>query len=112
MSTAGSSQWRSVRRSSRFEARERTELRREVLVSPHADLGLVAMNGPGDPEPGLVVEDGRVVEVHVQREELVRLARGLTPARLARVVGMLDPVELMFAMKKLRARRRPANQAH
>src|ERR687896_2209599 len=69
MSTAGSSQWRSVRRSSRFEARERTELRREVLVSPHADLGLVAMNGPGDPEPGLVVEDGRVVELDGRRED-------------------------------------------
>ena len=44
--------------------------------------------------------------------ELVRLARGLTPAKLARVVGMLDPVELMMALKKLRARRDPGNQAH
>jgi propanediol dehydratase large subunit len=42
----------------------------------------------------------------------VRLSRGLTPARLARVVSLLDPVELMFALKKLRARRMPANQAH
>jgi propanediol dehydratase large subunit len=48
----------------------------------------------------------------VPRSELVRLSRGLTPARLARVVGMLDPVELMFALKKLRARHAPANQAH
>ena len=46
------------------------------------------------------------------RAELVRLSRGLTPARLARVIAMLDPVELMFALKKLRARRAPANQAH
>ena len=44
--------------------------------------------------------------------ELVRLARGLTPAKLARVIGLLDPVELMLALKKLRARRAPANQAH
>jgi len=50
--------------------------------------------------------------VDVPRSELVRLSRGLTPARLARVVALLDPVELMFALKKLRARRRPANQAH
>src|SRR5437660_1535074 len=113
------------------------------------------MNGPNDPEPSLVVEDGRVVEldgrreqdwdaldhfvvrygldldagreaaalddpeiarmlvdVDVPRADLVRLSRGLTPARLARIVAMLDPVELMFAMKKLRARRAPANQAH
>ena len=42
----------------------------------------------------------------------MRLARGLTPAKLARVAGLLDPVELMFALKKLRARRAPGNQAH
>ena len=53
-----------------------------------------------------------LVDVDVPRAELVRLARGLTPAKLARVVGLLDPVELMFALKKLRARRAPGNQAH
>jgi propanediol dehydratase large subunit len=142
-------------RSRRFAAREGRELRRELLISPYPELGLVAMNGPGDPEPGLRVEGGRVVvldgrtedefdaldafiarygldlevaaeamalddadlarrlvDVNVEREELVRLARGLTPARLARVISLLDPVELMFALKKLRARRAPANQAH
>src|SRR5207248_8756314 len=50
--------------------------------------------------------------VAATRSKLVRLSRGLTPARLARVIGSLDPVELMFALKKLRARRSPANQAH
>ena len=113
------------------------------------------MNGPGDPEPSLVVEDGRVVEldgrseaefdaldrfiadhgidlaaaadattlsddeiarrlvdVDCPRERARPAVRGLTPARLARIVGMLDPVEMMFALKKLRARRQPANQAH
>jgi propanediol dehydratase large subunit len=54
----------------------------------------------------------RLVDIGVPRAELVRLARGLTPAKLARVVGLLDPVELMLALKKLRARRAPANQAH
>ena len=143
------------RRSRRFLRREQRELRRELLISPYPELGLVAMGGPGDPEPGLVVENGRVtaidgrreadfdvidhflarhgldpdvaeeamsltdedlarrlVDVDVSRGELVRLSRGLTPARLARVVWLLDPVEMMFALKKLRARRRPANQAH
>ena len=28
------------------------------------------------------------------------------------MIALLDPVELMFALKKLRARRAPANQAH
>ncbi|HKP16969.1 MAG TPA: propanediol/glycerol family dehydratase large subunit [Gaiellaceae bacterium] len=54
----------------------------------------------------------RLVDVDVPRADLVRLSRGLTPARLARVISQLDPVELMFALKKLRARRAPANQAH
>ena len=53
-----------------------------------------------------------LVDVDVPRSELVRLARGLTPAKLARVAGQLDPVEMMFALKRLRARRAPANQAH
>ncbi len=53
-----------------------------------------------------------LVEIGVPRAELVRLARGLTPAKLARVMGLLDPVELMLALKKLRARRAPSNQAH
>jgi propanediol dehydratase large subunit len=144
-----------ARRSERFASRERRALRREVLISPYPELGLVAMDGPNDPEPGLEVEDGRVaamdgrlaadfdvidrfvarygidldvaaeaarlddgeiarrlVDVDVPRADLVRLSRGLTPARLARVVARLDPVELMFALKKLRARRAPANQAH
>src|SRR4029078_312330 len=54
----------------------------------------------------------RLVDVDVSRAELVRLSRGLTPARLARVIGMLCPVELMSALKKLRARRAPASEAH
>ncbi len=142
-------------RSERFLAREERELRRELLIEPLAELGLVALDGPNDPEPSLVVEGGRVVEldgraaadwdaldhfvvrygldldvaaeaaaledtelarmlvdVDVTRAQLVRLSRGLTPARLARVITLLDPVELMFAQKKLRARRAPANQAH
>jgi propanediol dehydratase large subunit len=145
----------SARRSERFVSRELRELRKELLISPYPKLGLVAMDGPNDPEPGLEVENGRIVamdgrraaefdvidrfvalygleldvaaeaagladdeiarrlvDVDVPRSDLVRLSRGLTPARLARIVARLDPVELMFALKKLRARRAPANQAH
>jgi len=141
--------------SRRFASRAANELRRELLVAPAPELGLVAANGPNDPEPELALEHGRIVrmdgrdasdfdvvdrfvvahgidlelaseamalpdaelarrlvDVDVPRAELVRLSRGLTPAKLARVAGMLDPVELMFALKKLRARRQPANQAH
>jgi len=139
----------------RFAARAESDLRRELLIEPWAELGLIALDGPNDPDPELVVEDGVVVrldgrsadkfdvidrflvahgldlevaaeamalgdqalarmlvDIDVPRAELVRLARGLTPAKLARVVTQLDPVELMLALKKLRARRDPGNQAH
>src|SRR5438445_3214579 len=145
----------SGRRSKRFRAREERALRKELLIKPFPELGLQAMSGPNDPEPGLEVENGRVVamdgkraedfdmidrfvvrygldlevaeeaaaltdeelarrlvDVDCPREDLVHLSRGLTPARLARVIGLLDAVEMMFALKKLRARRAPANQAH
>jgi propanediol dehydratase large subunit len=145
----------SPQRSRRFTSREERELRLETLIAPYPELGLVAMDGPSDPEPSLVVAEGRVVEIDGRREhdfdvldhfiarhgidrdaaaeaaafsddelarklvdvgcprpELVRLSKGLTPARLARIVERLDPVEMMLALKKLRARRAPANQAH
>src|SRR4051794_31754184 len=56
-------------RSERFVSREQRELRRELLIEPLAELGLVAMNGPNDPEPSLVVEDDRVVELDGRREQ-------------------------------------------
>jgi propanediol dehydratase large subunit len=54
----------------------------------------------------------RLVDMTVPRPELVRLARGLTPARLAEVVGHLSALEIAFAYSKLRARRTPGNQGH
>ena len=135
--------------SRRFASRATRDLHLEQLVSPLPRLGLVAANGPNDPEPELVVVDGavtrmdgrsatdfdvidrfvvahgldlevaveamaleiftarRLVDVNVSRAELIRLSRGLTPAKLARVIGLLDPVELMLALKKLRAGARP-----
>jgi propanediol dehydratase large subunit len=144
-----------VTTSKRAASRLAREVRLEAIVDPQPELGLVAMNGPNDPEPSLVVDGGRIVELDTRRvddfdvidrflaahgidlevaaeamaipeerlalrlvdvgaprSELVRLSRGLTPAKLARVAGRLDAVEMMFALKKLRARRRPANQAH
>ena len=56
-------------RSARFVAREARGLRQELSIEPLAELGLVAMNGPNDPAPSLVVEGGRVVELDGRREE-------------------------------------------
>jgi len=52
------------------------------------------------------------VDPAVPRAEVVRLVAGMTPAKLAGVVALLRPAELMMAMTKLRARRTPSNQAH
>src|SRR6185437_9078963 len=53
-----------------------------------------------------------LVDVCTPRAEVVRLAAGATPAKLARVLALLRPAELTMAMTKLRARRTPSNQAH
>ncbi len=53
-----------------------------------------------------------LVDMHVPREELTWLARGMTPAKLAEVVAQLSAVELTFAYSKMRARKTPGNQGH
>ena len=54
----------------------------------------------------------RLVDVNVPRETLVRLARGMTPAKLCDVLDRLNTLELAFSQAKLRARKAPGNQAH
>ncbi len=53
-----------------------------------------------------------IVDPNVPRAEVVRLAAGATPEKLARVVALLRPVELQMAVAKMRVRRTPSNQAH
>ncbi|WP_374332506.1 propanediol/glycerol family dehydratase large subunit [Aestuariivirga sp.] len=53
-----------------------------------------------------------LVDMNVPREELVRLAHGMTPAKLAQCVSQLNALEIAFAYSKMRARRTPGNQAH
>ncbi|MDX2306692.1 MAG: propanediol/glycerol family dehydratase large subunit [Hyphomicrobium sp.] len=53
-----------------------------------------------------------LVDMNVPRTDLVRLARGMTPAKLADVVAHLSALEIAFAYSKMRARRTPGNQAH
>lgn len=54
----------------------------------------------------------RLVDLATPREELVRLAHGMTPAKLAEVVAQLSALEIAFAYGKMRARATPGNQAH
>ena len=53
-----------------------------------------------------------IVDPGTPRADVVRLARGATPEKLARVVALLRPVELQMAIAKMRVRRTPSNQAH
>ncbi len=53
-----------------------------------------------------------LVDMNVPRADLVRLARGMTPARLADVVSRLSTLEITFSYAKMRPRKTPGNQAH
>ncbi len=54
----------------------------------------------------------KLVDINVPRAEIVRLAVGLSPAKVVAILRELNVVELMMAMQKLRSRRTPMNQAH
>ncbi|MGH6820183.1 MAG: propanediol/glycerol family dehydratase large subunit, partial [Methylocella sp.] len=54
----------------------------------------------------------KLVDMNVPRVDLVRIAHGLTPAKLAEVVSRLNALEIAFAYSKMRARQTPGNQAH
>jgi len=53
-----------------------------------------------------------IVDVNVPRREVVRLAQGMTPAKIVEVMGHLNIVEIMMGLMKMRARQTPANQCH
>ncbi|MCK0207737.1 glycerol dehydratase [Starkeya koreensis] len=61
-------------------------------------------------DPGAIAR--MLVDINVPRQDLEALARGLTPARLAEVVGRLSALEITFAYAKMRQRQSPGNQAH
>jgi propanediol dehydratase large subunit len=93
-----------------MDGRERKEF--DLLDSFIADHGLdlgVASEAMSLDE---VAYARMVVDPGVSRGEVVRLASGMTPAKLARCLAHLRPAELTLALTKCRARRTPSNQAH
>jgi propanediol dehydratase large subunit len=48
----------------------------------------------------------------VSRQDVLAVTRGLTPAKILDVVKLMNVVEIMQGMQKMRARRTPANQGH
>jgi propanediol dehydratase large subunit len=53
-----------------------------------------------------------IVDPRVRRDEVVAIAKGLTPEKLLSVLETMNVVEMMMGMQKMRARRTPSNQAH
>ncbi|WP_028937237.1 propanediol/glycerol family dehydratase large subunit [Pseudonocardia spinosispora] len=53
-----------------------------------------------------------LIDPSVSRDEVLAVTRGLTPAKILDVVKLMNVVEIMQGMQKMRARRTPANQAH
>ncbi len=53
-----------------------------------------------------------LVDPAVPRAEVVRLAAGMTPAKIAKTLALLTSVEILQAIQKLRVRRTPSIQAH
>jgi propanediol dehydratase large subunit len=53
-----------------------------------------------------------ITDINVPRNKIIEIFSGLTPAKILQVVNYLNPVEMMIALQKMRARKTPANQAH
>ncbi len=54
----------------------------------------------------------KIVDINVSRKEILEIISGITPAKMTEVINELNVVELMMGMQKLRARKKPGNQAH
>ena len=80
----------------------------QFIASYHLD--------PAIAHEAMAMDSGEVarmlVDMNVPREKLVRLAHGMTPAKLADVVSRLNALEIAFSYSKMRARKTPGNQAH
>lgn len=53
-----------------------------------------------------------IVDINVSRKDILKIISGITPARMAEVMNHLNVVEMMMGMQKMRARKKPGNQAH
>ncbi|ADL07322.1 propanediol/glycerol family dehydratase large subunit [Thermosediminibacter oceani] len=142
-------------KSKRFQVLAERPVNKDGFVAEWPEVGLVAVDSPNDPKPGIKIENGKIVEmdgkkredfdmieqfiadyaidvemaekamkmdsleiarmlvdINVPREQVVKIASGLTPAKIVEVVKMLNVVEIMMAIQKMRARKRPGNQCH
>ncbi|ARF18020.1 propanediol/glycerol family dehydratase large subunit [Sporosarcina ureae] len=54
----------------------------------------------------------KLVDINVSRAEVLAVVKGLTPAKVVEVLNQLNVVEMMMALQKMRARKKPSNQCH
>lgn len=54
----------------------------------------------------------KLVDINVSRSEVLAIVKGLTPAKIVEVLNQLNVVEMMMALQKMRARKKPSNQCH
>lgn len=77
-----------------------------------ANYGIDIANAPY----AMALEDREIarmiVDIHVPREEVIKVTTAITPAKMLQVVNKLNSVEIMMGQMKMRARKTPANQAH
>jgi propanediol dehydratase large subunit len=58
-----------VRRQKRFEVLEQRPLHKDGFIKEWQEVGLVAMDSPNDPKPGIKIVQGQVVELDGKRRE-------------------------------------------
>jgi propanediol dehydratase large subunit len=58
-----------VRRQKRFEMLEQRQIHKDGFIKEWLEVGLVAMDSPNDPKPGIKIVDGQVVELDGTRRE-------------------------------------------
>ncbi|NMH98710.1 propanediol/glycerol family dehydratase large subunit [Pseudonocardia acidicola] len=81
----------------------------DTFIADHAiDVATTeaSMAVPSDEIARMLIDPG------VSRRDVLAVTRGLTPAKILDVVRLMNVVEIMQGMQKMRARRTPANQAH
>jgi len=77
-----------------------------------ADYGIKLENAESAMKIDTLAIARMLVDVNVSREEIIKITTAITPAKITKVMSHLNVVEIMMAQMKMRARRRPSNQAH
>jgi len=88
--------------------RERFDFIDQFIADYAIDVGIT--------EQAMAMDDTLIakmlVDVNVSRDEVIRIVRGLTPAKIVAVLNTMNVVEMMMALQKMRARKTPSNQCH